>query len=468
MKKKIYYMGLMLLFAFPANAQQDTIQKNKPSDKQLLALARQYRYGIIKEANPEKAVKILSYLARNNNATALNELGKCYLNGDGVNKNALLAYKLFSKAAKLGNDNALCNLALIYQKGLNGTANFKKAYLLYKKAAENGSVQGLYGSGYLLYKGLGVKQNYEEAVKLLEQGAEKGHPGCSMLLASYYSNGYDKEQDLSKAEKYWKKASRDGNSWTVDVTKNGLVDSINKRISRKNTWSHVKNHVLKDENMPEIKSTIDAHNIEGVWTGKAYSYDWSKKNILKEQDIKMDIKCIDDSAHIEIYMDDSLSTSYSSILDGNKYISKKLTSEQRQYSWTVTQTLFDTKDNYLFADLKVLNFKSRSFSKPLLAVLNRDNSNDIDSETPFSIASVQYKSGKLKIVIDASQSMNVGISASSVTGLVRLPSCSRELHPGHNTIVIPALFEKSDVVAIVTISHKNERHSKTITVNGRE
>ena len=84
MKKKLYYMGLMLLFAFPANAQQDDVQNNRPSDKQLLALAHQYRYGIIKEANPEKAVKILSYLAHNNNATALNELGKCYLNGKNV------------------------------------------------------------------------------------------------------------------------------------------------------------------------------------------------------------------------------------------------------------------------------------------------------------------------------------------------------------------------------------------------
>lgn len=468
MKKKLYFMGLMLLFAFSANAQQNDTMKEKPSDKQLLALAHQYRYGIIKEANPEKAVKILSYLARNNNATALNELGKCYLNGDGVKINAELAYKLFSKAAKLGNNDALCNLALIYQKGLNGTANFKKAYLLYKKAAENGSVQGLYGSGYLLYKGLGVKQNYEEAVRLLQQGAEKGHPGCSMLLASYYSNDYDREQDLSKAEKYWKKASRDGNSWTVDITKNGMVDSINKRISHKNKWTHVKNHILKDENMPEIKSTIDAHNIEGVWTGKAYSYDWSKKNILKEQDVKMDIRCIEDSVHVDIYTNDSLSTSYSSILDGNKYISNKLTNEQKQYSWTVTQTLFDTNNNYLFADLKVLNYRTRSFSKPLLAVLNRDNSYDTESMNTFSIASVQYKSGKLKIAIDASQSMNLNITASSVTGLVRLPSCSRELHSGHNTIVIPTLFEKSDVVAVVTISHKNERHSKTITVNGRE
>ena len=471
MRRILYVMGLMLLFAFPALAQQENVLDTIPSDEQLLALAHQYKYGIIKDVNPKKAAKIFAYLTLKGNATATNEMGICLLNGDGVQKNPQAAQQLFAKAARQGNLDAICNIALIYQQGLCGSVNYAKAYALYKEAAELGSVQGLYGAGYMLYKGFGVEQSYEEAIKLLEQGAAKGHPGCSMLLASYYANGYDREQDMEKAGKYWRKASRDGNGWTVDVTKNGLVDSINHRISRRNTWKHVKNHVLKDETMPDIKSTTDAHDIEGVWYGKVYSYDWSRKNIVDEKDIKMSIMCDDDSVRIGIYTNDSLSTSYAAVLKGNKYVSMDVTSEQLQYSWTVTRTLFDTRDNYLFADLRVFDHNTMSVIKPTLAVLSREEGGDsvVDNgASTFSIASVQYKSGVLNVEIEASKSMNVDITASNVAGVVKLPAYKEKLHSGHNILTIPVLFEKSDVAGIITVSRKDERHSKTITVRSRE
>ena len=470
MRKLLYTMGVMLLFALSANAQQDQVHDTIPSDEQLLALAHQYKYGIIKDVNPEEAAKIFAYLTKKGNAIAADELGVCYLNGDGVQKNPKKAFDLFLRSAKLGNIEAICNIALIFQQGLCGSVNYKKAYTLYKTAAELGSVQGLYGAGYMLYKGFGVEQSYEEAIKLLEQGAAKGHPGCSMLLASYYANGYDREQDMDKAGKYWRKASRDGNGWTVDVTKYGLVDSINSRISRKNTWKHVKNHVLKDETMPKIQSTIDAHNIEGVWFGKVYSYDWSRKNIVDEKDIKMSIMCDYDSVRIGIYTNDSLSTSYAAVLKGNKYISKDVTSEQLQYSWTVTRTLFDTRGDYLFADLRVFNHKTMSLSKPTLAVLSRDDgsSDGGNGASTFSITSVQYRLGMLNIEIEASKSMTVDVTASNVAGLVKLPAYKEKIRSGHNNLTIPVLFEKSDVAGIITVSRNSERHSKTITVHSRE
>ena len=464
MRRVILFFGIMLLCTLSASAQQDSTKRKMPSDKQLLSMARQYKYGIIREANPQKAAKIYSYLAHKNNPKALVELGKCYINGDGVKKDVALAQRLFEKAAKLGSKSALCHLALIYQKGLNGVVNYKRAYTLYKKAADLGSVQGMYGAGHLLYKGLGVEQNYEEAVKLLKQGAERGHSGCCLLLASYYANGYDNGQDMDKAQKYWRKASRNGNSWTIDVTKNGLTDSINKRISRRGTWQHVRNRVLKDENMPKIENTVEASKIEGTWKGKAYIYDWSRKNIVKEQDIKIKIKSIDDGMHVEYYIGDSLATAYSSVLRNNKYVSKKLSEEQRKYSWTVTQTLFETKGKFLFADLKVMNLKNVSAGKPLLAVLSKDNSTTEEQEATFSITSVKYNSGTLTIDIDASEPMNVDITATNVSGIVKLPSCSKELHSGHNILTIPTLFKKNDVAGVVNISRKNERHSKTITV----
>ena len=456
------------MYTFPVFGQQDTIQKKMPSDKQLLILARQYKYGIIREANPNKAVKIYNYLARKNNTDAIDELGKCYLHGDGVEKNVALAQKLFLKAAKLGNLNAICNLALLYQKGFNGIINYKKAYTLYKMAAKAGSVQGIYGAGYLLYKGLGVTQDYAKAVNLLERGAEKGHSGCCLLLASYYANGYDNGQDIDKANKYWRKASRNGNSWTVDVTKIGLTDSIKKRMNHKGNWTHVKNRVLSEEKMPEIKSSTNANEIEGSWKGKAYRYDWSRKNIMTEQDIMMNIKCNDDSVHIDYYAADSLVTAYSTVRKGSKYISKKITDEQKSFSWTVTQTLFEAKGDYLYVDLKVLNLESMSVSRPLFAILTRNSNEGASQTTTFDITSIKYKSGEISVNINASKAMDVDITVTTISGLVRLPTTHKELRLGHNTLTIPISFNNGDVAGIVSVIHKNERHSKAITVINHE
>ena len=465
--RKILFTMAMLVCALCISAQQAM-----PTDKQLLSLARQYRYGIARDVSPEKAFMIYNHLVRKGNLKAMNELGKCYLNGDGVTQDYGKAYRIFMKASQLGNVNSKCHLAEMYMKGLNGVVNCKKAYKLYKEAADSGSVQGLYGAGYLLYKGFGVEQNYAEAIKLLEKGAEKKHPGCSMLLASYYANGYDRDQDLDKAEEYYRRASRDGNSWTVDITKNGVADSISKRRSRKGTWKHIKNKVLSSEAMPELTSTIDANNIAGRWKGTAYTYDWSRKVIVGEQDIALNIECMDnDSIHISYYVGDSLSTAYSPVLKNGTYQSKRLTNEQKEYSWTVTQTKFGTKGNNLLADFKALNTGNLSFRKPLLAVLSRDNdANNMSRDTlnTFSIQNVQYSSGQLEMDIVASKEMEINVDISSVYGILLQKLGRQRLTEGNNKLTFRALSIQESAACIVNVSRKGERHSKTITVHSHE
>lgn len=453
-----------------SSVESDTTVHNI-SDKTLLILAHQYQYGIKREASPKKAVAIYSYLARKNNAQAINQLGKCYLNGDGVKQNVGIAQRLFSKAAKMGNVRAKCNLAMIYQKGLNGKINYKKAYNLYKEAADSGSAQGMYGAGYLQYKGFGTEQNYAEAVKMLEKGAAKKHPGCDMLLASYYANGYDQEQDLDKAEKYYRNASRHGNSWTVDVTKNGLLDSIGKRRARKGTWKHLKSRELTEQGMPEISSTSNTDDIYGRWKGTAYTYDWSKKVILSEQDIMLNVECQDDSIHVNYYVGDSLSTAYAAVLREKGFQSKKLTDEQKEYSWTVTNTKFDIKNGKLLAEFRALNLDNMSFRKPLFAVLSREGGNlstSSDTISTFSIERVSSESGRLAVSISASEEMDVDVMVSSVYGTAVENLGRRHLTKGHNKLTFRALSVKGATAYIVNVSRKDERHSKTVTVHSHE
>lgn len=467
---RILHLMMVVLCACFYNIQNTNAQDKSIADPNLMKVARQYKYGIVREANPEKAVRIYKYLAHKGNVDAMNELGKCYLNGDGVGINTELAFKLFKKAAVLGNVNAKCNMALMYQKGLNGNANYRKAFELYKDAADSGSLKGVYGAGYLLYKGFGVEQNYSEALKYLKEGANNGHSGCSMLLASYYANGYEGKQDMNRAEYYWRKASRDGNSWTVDVTKNGQADSISKRVSRKGSWKHIKEKVLENETMPNISNNINKEELSGSWKGTAYLYDWSKKNILAEKEIELKMEDKGDSLHVEIYIEDSLVTSYLAIFKDGKYVSKNLTEEQKGYPWTVTQTIFEKKGGKLFADIKTLNFKNMSIQKPLLAILS---SNDTfvkgnECQSSFSIGNVFYDGNNVNIEVTSARAMDVDVFFTSGDGLLKKQKNKYSIEEGCNNIRIPALFLKKDVINVVTISNKGERHSKTITVESYE
>jgi TPR repeat protein len=64
-------------------------------------------------------------------------LGKCYKDGEGVEKNRQKAIELFMKAAKQENADAQYQLGKAYMKGKGVPADEKKAKSLLKKAVNN-------------------------------------------------------------------------------------------------------------------------------------------------------------------------------------------------------------------------------------------------------------------------------------------------------------------------------------------
>src|SRR5436305_6550150 len=74
----------------------------------------------------------------------MNNLAKCYENGEGTEKNLKKAFYWYQKAAKNGNKNAMNNLAICYENGEGTEKNLEKAFYWYQKAAENGKVYELH------------------------------------------------------------------------------------------------------------------------------------------------------------------------------------------------------------------------------------------------------------------------------------------------------------------------------------
>ena len=86
----------------------------------------------------EKAIDLYSRSAKGCNAKAMNNLGACFLNGEGVEKNEKKAYEWFSKAAELGDVMAQWNLGYCYEHGVGIEQDYDNAIFWLARAAEQG------------------------------------------------------------------------------------------------------------------------------------------------------------------------------------------------------------------------------------------------------------------------------------------------------------------------------------------
>lgn len=134
---------------------------------------------ILENTEPKDQQKAIEYYKmavdnENPDAYALNNLGVCYLTGDGVEVDYKKAVELFKKAAELGDDYAKLNLADNYYLGIGTRQSFEKAFELYKEVAENGNVTALKYLGECYESGKGTEVNYKLALECYQKAIEKG------------------------------------------------------------------------------------------------------------------------------------------------------------------------------------------------------------------------------------------------------------------------------------------------------
>ena len=135
------------------------------------------------------------------------DLGKKYLQGDGVPKDSTEAVKWFRKAAEQNNPFAQYFLGKMYAKGDGVTEDITEAMKWYRKAAEQGEAiaQLALGAGYAI--GQGVPKNSAEAVKWYKRAAEQGNAKAQAQLGSIYYFGEAMPKDSIEAVKWFRMAA---------------------------------------------------------------------------------------------------------------------------------------------------------------------------------------------------------------------------------------------------------------------
>ena len=143
--------------------------------------------------------------AENGDASAQNDLGLRYLNGDGVPQSYETSLKWLRLSASTGNANALCTLGFCYYNGMGVVRNHPTAARLFHQAAQKGLAAAQHNLAQCYLNGQGVPQSYENAFKWIKSAAQKGHTSSYKTLGGLYYYGRGTKQDYDAAALWFTK-----------------------------------------------------------------------------------------------------------------------------------------------------------------------------------------------------------------------------------------------------------------------
>lgn len=153
------------------------------------------------------------------NAFAFNELGMIYAGYKKYKQFSLVVQKdwntaveYFSKAADLSWPDAMDNLGNCYKNGEGVERDIEKAVEWYRKSADCGWPSGQYHYATCLRKGDGVEKDEKAALKLYMKAGASGH-GCSLNMLGWCAEGsHGMNEDPELAFEWYRLAAESGDA----------------------------------------------------------------------------------------------------------------------------------------------------------------------------------------------------------------------------------------------------------------
>ena len=173
-------------------------------------------------ASGAKRVMLLQKASDKGSLDAMYDLGDCYYDGEGVEKNMPLAIKWISKAADAGSVKAQALLGVIY---FSGTEEFEQNYALSEKylmmAAEKENVDAQAFLA-LLYV---IMEDYGKALMWARKAAQMDNAQAYSILGRIYDEGLGVDIDHLEGLKWYEKAADKGNADAQNTVGNILMNS---------------------------------------------------------------------------------------------------------------------------------------------------------------------------------------------------------------------------------------------------
>ena len=158
--------------------------------------------------NDAKAVEYFSKAATEGFTSAQVALGRCYLDGAGVEKNSQKAMEWFEVAASKNDPEAYFQLYHVFRVDQQ---DLKKAAQYLLKSAEMGYSEAQFELGVNYHSGSDmIERNYNEATKWFEKAAQHGDVDAMFNLGLCYLEGMGVEKNLKKAFEWFEKGWADG------------------------------------------------------------------------------------------------------------------------------------------------------------------------------------------------------------------------------------------------------------------
>jgi len=180
---------------------------SRSTDQELYELGRNFMQGNGVEKDGLKAYILFKIAADNGNLSGKTGVAICYLHGQGVKQDMSKAVSDFEDLANQGHMKALVNLGICYYNGFGVKQNIKAAFSMWEQASKNGDAQAKSNLGSFYLSGLHVRKNPAKAVSLFGEASNEGNADGSYNLGRCYQYGVGTKKDLSKAVELYRKAA---------------------------------------------------------------------------------------------------------------------------------------------------------------------------------------------------------------------------------------------------------------------
>lgn len=183
--------------------------------------------------DPNTAVEFLIESAKLGCGVAKYRLGKMFLQGKDVPKNADYALRWLDESVVEGNEFAEYLLGKIYLKGEDVEQDLIRAEDLLRKSSAQGNKYAKYTLGKSLLDGDLFLQNILESIKLITESADSGFAPAQYFLGKLLYKGEVIPQDLKKAIEYLEKAAGQKNPYAAYLAGKILLTEASVKDIRK-------------------------------------------------------------------------------------------------------------------------------------------------------------------------------------------------------------------------------------------